>query len=66
MQVLLTQSVEPFEGVVDATGNVIGIDFQPLEPEFHRRSALSCHGAAEPVASVVVLRHQPLCLCEAR
>ena len=62
MQVRLTQSVEPPEGVVDATGKVFGVDFHPLEPESHRRSAFPVHGAAKPEASVVVLRHQPLCV----
>ena len=62
MQLRLTQSVEPPEGVVDATGKVIGIDLYPLEPESHRRSAFPTHGAAEPVASVVVLSHHPLCV----
>ena len=67
MQVRLTQSVEPPEGVVDATGKAIGIELHPLEPESNRRSAFPSHGAAEPVAFVVVLSHQPLCvLCEAR
>ena len=62
MQVRLTQSVEPPEGVVDATGEVFGVDFHPLELESHRRCAFPVHGAAEPVASVAVLRHQPLCV----
>ena len=62
MQMRLTQSVEPPEGVVDATGEVVGVDFHPLEPQSHRRCVFPGHGAAEPVASVVVLRHQPLCV----
>ena len=62
MQVRLTQSVEPPEGVVDATGKVVGVDFHPLEPESHRRAAFPGHDVAELVASVVVLRHQPLCV----
>ena len=33
MRVRLTQSVEPREGVADATGEVIRIDFHPMEPE---------------------------------
>ena len=35
MQVRLTQSVEPPKGVVDATGEVVGVDFHPLEPQSH-------------------------------
>ena len=62
LRVRLTQSVEPPEGVVDATGEVFGVDFHPLEPENHRRCAFPGHDAAELVASVVVLRHQPLCV----
>ena len=62
MLVRLIQSVEPPEGVVDATGGCVGIDFHPLEPQSHRRCSFPGHGAAEPVASVVVLRHQPLCV----
>jgi hypothetical protein len=62
MRMRLLQSVEPPEGVVDATGECVGIDFHPLEPQSHRRCAFPGHGAAEPVASVVLLRHQPLCL----
>ena len=50
MQVRLTQSVEPPEGVVDVTGEVVGIDFHPLEPASHRRCAFPGHGAAEPTA----------------
>ena len=62
MRMRLIQSVEPPEGVVDATGECVGIDVHPLEPQSHRRCAFPGHGAAEPVASVVVLRHQPLCV----
>ena len=62
MRMRLIQSVEPPEGVVDATGECVGIDFNPLEPKSHRRCAFPGHGAAEPKASVVVLRHQPLCI----
>ena len=62
MRMRLLQSVEPPEGVVDATGECVGIDFHPSEPQSHRRGVSSGHGAAEPVASVVVLRHQPLCV----
>ena len=62
MRMRLLQSVEPPEGVVDATGECVGIDFHPSEPQSHRRGVSSGHGAAEPVASVVVLRHQPVCV----
>ena len=56
----LTQSVEPPEGVVDATGEVIGVDLHPMEPQSHKRCAFHCDGVAEPVASVVVLRPSAL------
>ena len=64
MRVRLTQSVEPPQGVVDATGEVFGVDFHPLDPQSHRRCVVFFpgNGASEPVASVVVLRHQPLCV----
>ena len=62
MRVRLTQPVEPPDAVVDATGTVVGIEFHPLEPQSHKRGAGLGHGAAEPVASVVLLRHQPLCV----
>ena len=69
----LTQSVEPPVAVVDAAGEVAGLDFHPLEPRSHRQCAFpeaSRSGAAEPAgasdvsapASVVVLNHQPLCV----
>ena len=57
MQVRLTQSVEPPEGVVDATGEIVGIDFHNLEPQSHRLSA-----SGQGVASVRVLHRQPLCV----
>ena len=62
MRVRLTQSVESPEGVADATVEVFVVYFCLLEPESHRRYAFRGHGAVEPVASVVVLRHQPLCV----
>ena len=62
----LTQSVEPPEGVVDAPGEVVGLDFHPLEPRSHRRGVFpeaSQSGAAEHAAApIVVLNHQPLCV----
>ena len=33
MQVRLTQSVEPPDGVVDAIGEICGVDFHPEEPQ---------------------------------
>jgi len=62
MRVRLTQPVEPPDAVVDATGTVVGIEFNSLEPQSHTRGAGLGHGAAEPVASVVLLRHQPVCV----
>ena len=50
MRMRLVQTVEPPEGVVDATGECVGIDFHPLEPASHRRCAFPGHGAAEPTA----------------
>ena len=59
----LTQSVEPPEAVVDATGEVIGMDFHQLEPWSHRR-CLEPAAASDvsDLASVVILKHQPLCV----
>ena len=37
MEVGLTQTVEPPDGVVDATGNLVGVDFHAHEPLSHRR-----------------------------
>ena len=73
MRARLTQSVEPPEAVVDATGEVIGLDFHHLEPRSHRRCAFpenSLGSATEPASaseisaatSVVILKHQPLCV----
>jgi hypothetical protein len=73
MRVRLTQPVEPPEAVVDASGDVRGLDFHPLEPRSHRRCAFpeaGAGGAAEPAAacnlpapaSIVILNHQPLCV----
>ena len=47
---------------MDATCECVGIDFHPLEPQCHRRCAFPGHGAADPVAFVMVLGHQPLCV----
>lgn len=63
VDVRLTRSVEPPDGVVDATGNIVGIEFHPQEPLSHRMCSFpggSDSGAGEPaVTAFVVLRHQP-------
>ena len=56
----------PTMNTTGATGECGGIDCCPLEPKSHRRCAFPAHGAAEPVASVVAFRRQPLCLPQAR
>ena len=63
MDVRLTTSVEPPDGVVDATGTIVGIDLHTQEPLSHRRFSCpggSDSGTGEPaMTSFVVLRHQP-------
>ena len=44
MDVRLTTSVEPPDGVVDATGNIVGIDFHPQEPLSDRRFSFTGGG----------------------
>ena len=66
MEMRLTQSVEPPDGVKDAPCEVVGMDLHPEEPRSHREQLFPSPGragAAEPGAlSVVVLHRQPLCV----
>ena len=61
MRMRLLQSVGPPEGVVDATGECVGIDFHPSGPQSHRRGASSGHGVAEPELSWAELSLAELC-----
>ena len=66
MEVRLTQSVEPPDGVVDAIGNVVGVDFHAHEPLSHGRHfsrQVNDSGAEELVVlSIVVLHRLPQCV----